>query len=191
MAVFNFLWQGSWALDTNGLDGTNLIAASFKFRAYFLHPAVKSAFQTVRAYRAWRAIEKHQIVKVTKYSLAAEILRGRGRWDAERITTVILAVFSLAYFGLELSVGLAYCEGDADILHRPPPVVFHKCAGGDGMGHWQVSHCCRLCFVINADIICQKRLAPRGSAQSVGLAPCGYDVRMSTTFCFHSLVIVL
>lgn len=122
--------QGSWALDTNGLDGTKLIAASFNFRAYFLHPAVKSAFQTVRAYRAWRAIEKHQIVEVTKYSLAAEILRGRGRWDAERITTVILAVFSLASFGLEISVGLAYCEGDEDILHRPPPAVFHKMCRG-------------------------------------------------------------
>ncbi|CAM9650552.1 unnamed protein product, partial [Laminaria digitata] len=105
---------------------TLVIGVTFIFLAYLLHPAVESSYQRVRAYRAWRAIEKRQVVEVTNYPMLAELFGGRGRWDAARIITALLAVFSLASWGLELSIGLARYEGEADLLNRPPPVVIEK-----------------------------------------------------------------
>ena len=67
-----------------------------------------------------------------------EVFGGRGKWDAARVITVLLAVFSLASWGLELSVDLAYFEGDADLLNRPPPVTVRNV---NGTKDWQVNPC--------------------------------------------------
>ena len=115
--------QEYWVLNTGSFGSTEAIGLSFVFLAYFLHPAVEAAFQRVRAYRGWCAVEKRQTVEVTSYPLWAEIFCGRRRWDAARIVAVLLAVFSLASWGLELQVDLAYVEGDVtDLYLRPPPV---------------------------------------------------------------------
>lgn len=107
------------------IDGTTAIGLSFIFLAYFLHPAIETAYQRVRAYRAWRAIEKRETVEVTAYPMAEEVLRGRGKWDAARIITVLLVAFSLASWGLELLLGLHDIdEGKVLILNLPPPVNF-------------------------------------------------------------------
>lgn len=62
------------------------------------------------------------MVEVTTYPLVAEVFGGRGIWDGARIITVLLAAFSLASWGLELSMDLSELEGEADLLNRPPPV---------------------------------------------------------------------
>lgn len=145
MALFSRVWKGVYPVDTYGVDGTKVLAASFIFLAYVLHPVLAAAFQRVRANRAWRAIERHQTVEITKYSLAEEVVRGRGKWDAARIITVLLAIFSLAICGLELSLDLAYVEGDADTLNRPPPVVFVNDSDSGDRAHWQVRPLMLLC----------------------------------------------
>lgn len=142
MTVLSLVWKDAWPLDTNGADGTKVLAAFFIFLSYILHPVMVSAFQRVRAHRAWRAIELNQTVEITKYSFTEEVLRGRGKWDAARIITVLLVALSLATCGLEISLGLAFVEGDADILNRPPPVVFVIDSGSDDIAFWQVGHCC-------------------------------------------------
>lgn len=131
-----FLSSKTYVLNTRPVDGTLTIGFSFIFLAYFLHPAIESAYQRVRAYRAWRAIEKRQSVDVTNYPMLAEVFGGRGKWDASRIITVLLAVFSLASWGLELSMDLAYYDGDADLLNRPPPVTLRNRSGTE---EWLVS----------------------------------------------------
>ena len=125
--------QDSWVLDTGTFGSTYAIGLSFVFLAYFLHPTVEAAFQRVRAYRGWRAVEKRQTVEVTTYPLWAEIFCGRGRWDAARIVAVLLAAFSLASWGLERQLDLAYVEGYVtDLYLRPPPVWVED-------GAWYVS----------------------------------------------------
>lgn len=141
--VLTYLWNGAWPLNTKGVDGAKAMAASFIFLAYILHPVLTSTFKTVRAHRAWRAIEQHQTVEITQYSTVTEVFRGRGKWDAARIITVLLAVSYMASCGLELSMGLAYVEGDADMLNRPPPVVLVAAADSDDIDGWQVSQHCR------------------------------------------------
>lgn len=138
----------TWVFSTRGVDGTLTIGACFVFLAYVLHPAIEMAYRRVRAYRAWRAIEKGRSVDVTNYFMVEEVLGGRGRWDAARIITVLLAVFSLASWGLELSMDLAYYEGDADLLNRPPPVLTRNVSGTK---HWQVSPF--TCVVANLSVI--------------------------------------
>lgn len=133
----------SYVFNTRPVDGTLTIGFSFIFLAYFLHPAIESAYQRVRAYRAWRAIEKRQSVDVTNYPIVAEIFGGRGKWDASRVITVLLGVFSLASWGLELSMDLAYYEGDADLLNRPPPVTLRNASGTED---WLVSPCVAVIF---------------------------------------------
>lgn len=118
----SILSDRSWVLDTRGVNGTVVIGAGFIFLAYVLHPAVEYAYSRVRAYRAWRSIEMRQAVEVTNYSLMAQLFGGRRRWDAARIITALLAVFSLASWGLELSMELATHTGVTDLLNRPPPV---------------------------------------------------------------------
>ena len=144
MAVFGFLWDGAWAIDTYGADGTKVIAVVFIFIAYVLHTGIALIFQKVRANGAWHAIEQHETVEVTEYSVLTRIFRCRGKWDVARITTVLLVVLTLASWGLELSMGLAYYEGDADILNRPPPVMLGYDERSDDVGYWQVrkKHCC-------------------------------------------------
>lgn len=127
------MWEDPEVLDLRGVDGTQVIAVSFIFLAYFLHPVVESAYQKVRAYRAWRAIEKRKAVEVTHYPMIAELFGGRGRWDAARIITALLAIFSLASWGLELSMNLAQHKGLADLQNRPPPVEIEN-------GNWKVIH---------------------------------------------------
>ena len=124
------------SFDTGRLDGTVAIGVSFIFIAYFLHPAVESAYHRVRAYRAWRAVEKRQAVDVTNYPLLEEIFRGRRKWDTARIMTVLVVMFTMASCGLELSMGLAYHSGDADTLDRPPPIYCGETS--DGTITWKV-----------------------------------------------------
>lgn len=133
--MLGFLDEEVKSFDTNG-NGTLFIGASFIFIAYFLHPAVESAYHRVRAYRAWRALEKRQSVEVTNYPMLAESLGGRGKWDTARIITVMLAFFSLFSWGLELWMDLAYHEGEADLLNQPPPVII---ATVNNVSYWQVS----------------------------------------------------
>ena len=134
----SFEWydeQKFWVLETQKFGSTEAIALSFVFLAYFLHPAVEAAFQRVRAYRGWRAVENRKTVEVTTYPLLAEIFCGRGRWDAARIVAVLLAAFSLMSWGLELQLELAYVKGMViDLYLRPPPVW----RIGDGNA-WHVS----------------------------------------------------
>ncbi|CAN0299311.1 unnamed protein product, partial [Ectocarpus sp. 12 AP-2014] len=106
----------------NGIDGTRGIGLSFIGLAYVLHPLVVRAYHRVRAYRAWRAIETGRAVEVTAYSKGEEILRGRGVWDATRIVTVLLVVFNVASWGLELMLDLYSYENEAYPLTQPPPV---------------------------------------------------------------------
>lgn len=135
-------WIGgkTWVMGTGNFDGTYTIALSFVMLAYFLHPAIEAAYQRVRAYRAWRAIEKRQTVEVTNYPLLTEVFGGRGQWDAARVITVLLAAFSLASWGLELRLGLANIEdGPVDLLNRPPPVILlQENANGESARPWQV-----------------------------------------------------
>ena len=123
------------SVDTRGVHGTFVIGVSFIFIAYFLHPLVESAYHRVRAYRAWRALEMREAVEVTNYPMLVETLSGRGKWDTARIITVLLAVFSLVSWGLELSMDLAYRKGKVDLLNQPPPVTIHP-IGDDEV--WQV-----------------------------------------------------
>ena len=136
-SMYSFFGHEPWVLETRGLNGTQVIGVSFIFLAYFLHPAVESAYQRVRAYRAWRAIEKREVVEVTHYSTLSEMFGGRERWDAARIITALLAVFSLASWGLELSMELAPHTGPADLLNRPPPV--EVVVDTSGLTIWKVS----------------------------------------------------
>lgn len=130
----------TWTLPVDGgVDGTLVIGWSFVFLAYFLHPAIESAYHRLRAYRAWRCIQKRQTVEVTTYSLFAEVFGGRGKWDAGRNITVILAAFSLASWGLELSMDLSSLEGEADLLNRPPPVFLRPDTNDSTTDPWEVS----------------------------------------------------
>ena len=134
--MFNFFNDEVIYFDTGFVDSTVTIGVSFIFIAYFLHPAVESAYQKVRAHRAWRAIEMRQSVEVTKYPILVETFGVRGKWDTARIITVLLAVFSLVSWGLELSMDLAYHKGDADILNRSPPIS--RKTAGDSTITWNV-----------------------------------------------------
>ncbi|CAN0264722.1 unnamed protein product, partial [Hapterophycus canaliculatus] len=134
-----FLSSKTWTLPVSGgVDGTLVIGWSFVFLAYFLHPAIESAYHRLRAYRAWRCIQKRQTVEVTTYPLLAEVFAGRGRWDAARNITVVLAAFSLASWGLELSMDLSSLEGEADLLNRPPPVFLRPETNDSTTDPWQV-----------------------------------------------------
>lgn len=129
----------TWTLPVDGgVDGTLVIGWSFVFLAYFLHPAIESAYHRLRAYRAWRCIQKRQTVEVTTYPLLAEVFGGRGKWDAARNITVVLAAFSLASWGLELSMDLSSLEGEADLLNRPPPVFLRPDTNDTTTDPWQV-----------------------------------------------------
>ncbi|CAB1102101.1 unnamed protein product [Ectocarpus sp. CCAP 1310/34] len=119
----------------NGIDGTRAISLSFIVLAYVLHPLVIQAYHRVRAYRAWRAIENGRVVEVTAYSDREEILRGRGVWDATRIVTVLLVVFNVASWVLELMLDLYSFENEAYPLTQPPPVYRENIQGN---ASWQV-----------------------------------------------------
>lgn len=157
----NLLSKDKWVFSTGGVDGTLTIGASFVFIAYVLHPAIEIAYRRVRAYRAWRAIEKRQSVDVTNYSVVEEVFGGRGKWDAARIITVLLAVFSLASWGLELSMDLGYYEGDADLLNRPPPVTTGNVNGAKS---WHVSS--STCLVFPPDSVARFPYTDRKSKSS-------------------------
>lgn len=77
----------------------------------------------VRAYRAWRAIKRRELVEVTSYPWYSELLGVRRTWDAARIVRFFLAAFFCASWGLELQTDLAHIEdGPVDFLAMPPPV---------------------------------------------------------------------
>lgn len=129
--------QTAWVLHTGSLSDTHAISLSFVFIAYFLHPAVQKAYQRVRAYQGWRAIEAGQTIEVTSYPLVSEIFFGRVRWDATRIVAILMATFSVAPWGLELQMDLAHVDDFiTDLFLRPPPVWKSPNSTGDA---WYVS----------------------------------------------------
>lgn len=83
---------------------------------------------------------KREVVEVTTYPLLAEVFGGRGLWDSARIITVLLAAFSLASWGLELSMDLSSLEGEADLLNRPPPVFLRPETNDTNTDPWQASY---------------------------------------------------
>ncbi|CAM9867078.1 unnamed protein product [Ectocarpus sp. 6 AP-2014] len=139
-SLSNLFGDKTWVLPlADGFDGTLTIGWTFVFLAYFLHPVIEWAFHRLRAYRAWRCIQKRQAVEVTSYNLMAEVFGGRGSWDSARNIAVILAVFSLTSWGLELSMDLASLEGEADLLNRPPPVFLRPETNDTNTDPWQAS----------------------------------------------------
>lgn len=115
--------EGMYLGNTSGL-GTTYIAACFIIIAYMLHPIVEKAYHRIRAYRSWRAIEKNERVEVTHLGMVDEVLRGRGKWDSARIVAVLLLVFSVASWALELGMTLIdETDGPVDLLDRPPPII--------------------------------------------------------------------
>jgi len=132
--------QWSWVLPTRktAFSGTDAIILSFVFIAYILDPAIVKAYQRVRAYRGWRAIENSQTVEVTTYPLVSEIRGVRGRWDTARIVAMLLAAFSLASWGLELLMSRGNIEEPViDLFLRPPPVS--KKNTSSDVADWYVS----------------------------------------------------
>lgn len=133
--------QSIMLIEANG-QGTLCIAACFILIAYFIHPLVEGAFYRVRAYRAWMAIERKETVEVTRRSLLslfAELLKGRGKWDAARLVALLLACFSIASWGLELSLDLAdETRGPVDMMDRPPPVFLREGSDDDAGIAWHV-----------------------------------------------------
>lgn len=127
--------NGYWVLDTRGVDPTLVIGMSFIFISYFLHPIVESAYKRARACSAWRTIGKGQSVEVTSYPMMAEIFGARGNWDAGRITTILLALFSLVSWGLELSIGVANIEDLPRVPNQSPAVEVGTI---DGLDVWLV-----------------------------------------------------
>lgn len=111
-----------WVLDTKDADGTLVVGFSFIFLSYFLHPVVEVAYQKARVHNAWRAIAKRQAVEVTNYPMLQDNFGGRGTWDAPREMTFLLALFSLASWGLELSMRFPHVKGLVDPLNRSLPV---------------------------------------------------------------------
>ena len=100
------------------------IALGVLLLSVVLLPIVEACLQRIRADRAWHSIEKQQSVDVTKYNMISEAMGDRGRWDAARVITLMLAAFHVSTWGLELSLDLALnTDGPVDLLNRPPPVV--------------------------------------------------------------------
>ncbi|CAM9568693.1 unnamed protein product [Ectocarpus fasciculatus] len=123
----------TWTMPTGGVDSTLAIGLSFIFLAYILHPAIEGAYQRVRAYHAWRCIEKRQRVDVTTYPMLSELFAGRGKWDAARVITLLLLAFSLASWILELSMDLNPVDNPAHLLTQPPPVFKWDAEDDDGL----------------------------------------------------------
>lgn len=134
-ALSDVLSSKKWDLPTQ--NPTFAIGLSFIFLAYFLHPRIESAYQRVRASRAWRAVQKHKRVDVTDYPVLSEAFGVRSsRWDAPRTVTVLLAAFSLGSWILELSLEIYHVKGEAYLLTTPPPV--YKFSQGSENLTWQV-----------------------------------------------------
>lgn len=103
------------------------IALGVLLLSVVLAPIVKTWFYRVRADRAWKMIEDDKEVDVTKYSFFAEAFGDRGRWDMARVVAIMLALFHVSTWGLELSLDLAIrTDGPVDLLNRPPPVVLGR-----------------------------------------------------------------
>ncbi|CAM9641203.1 unnamed protein product [Ectocarpus sp. 4 AP-2014] len=134
----NLLSDETWTMPTGGVSSTLAIGLSFIFLAYILHPAIEAAYQRVRAYHAWRCIEKHQRVDVTTYPMLSELFAGRGRWDAARVITLLLLAFSLASWILELSMDLNPVHNPAHLLTQPPPVFKWGAENDNGEAPWHV-----------------------------------------------------
>lgn len=124
-AVFQFFTRSAQELPINGFSGTMTINLAFIFLAYIWHPVVGWAYHRMRAYRAWRAIEKRQAVEVTTYPALTEALGRQGMCacDAARLIAVALGAFYIASWGLELTMDLYALENSAWLLTLPPPVV--------------------------------------------------------------------
>lgn len=100
------------------------IALGVLLLSVVLQPIVQGCFHRIRANRAWRLLQKNQAVDVTRYGFFSEALGDRGKWDAARIVAIMLAVFHVSTWGLELSLELAVItDGPVDLLNRPPPVI--------------------------------------------------------------------
>lgn len=110
----------AWHLLTGKADDTLVINIYVIilgcFLGYVLHPFI----YWVRAYRAWRAMNRRQTVDVTSRPILAEILGGRRKWYTARI---MLLALSLASWVLELSLEIASIEGYHNLLSRPPSPI--------------------------------------------------------------------
>eukprot|EP00752_Nemacystus_decipiens_P017710 g15878.t1 len=119
----DILTSKRWELPTQ--SPTFAIGLSFIFLAYFLHPRIESAYQRVRASRAWRAIQKYERVDVTDYPMLSEVFGMRERRCDARIIALLLAAFSGGSWILELSLDIYHIKAEAYLLTQPPPVFKH------------------------------------------------------------------
>ncbi|CAM9231691.1 unnamed protein product [Scytosiphon promiscuus] len=100
------------------------IALGVLLLSVVLQPIVRACVHRIRAARAWKAIQNDEAVDITKYNIFSEVMGDRGKWDAARVVTIMLAAFNVSTWGLELSLDLAVrTDGPVDLLNRPPPVV--------------------------------------------------------------------
>lgn len=161
----NLLSDETWSMPTGGVDSTLAIGLSFIFLAYILHPAIEVAYQRVRAYNAWRCIEKRQRVDVTTYPMVSELFAGRGKWDAARVITLLLLAFSLASWILELSMDLNPVDNPAHLLTQPPPVFKWDTENDDGpTTPWHVSAAACAWFVFSCCLSPSTVFSPTAAA---------------------------
>ena len=118
------------------------IALGVLLLSVVVQPMVKACFNRIRGDRAWQSIERTMSVDVTKYSIFAEALGDRGKWDTTRVFAIVTAAYTVCTWGLELSLDLALVtDGPVDLLNRPPPVIFNTHDGAVTLGNatdWKV-----------------------------------------------------
>ncbi|CAN0338836.1 unnamed protein product [Ectocarpus sp. 8 AP-2014] len=104
------------------MNTTLAIGLAYILLAYGVHPATEYAYLRVRAYCAWRRIEDGERVDVTKYPTWVELFGGCARRDTARVVSLLLLLFALASWILELSIGLLPVANSAWPQTLPPPV---------------------------------------------------------------------
>lgn len=121
-AASNLLGSGKWDLPTGEMNTTLAIGLAYIFLAYGVHPTTEYAYLRVRAYCAWRRIEEGERVDVTKYPTWMELFGGCGRRDTARVVSLLLLLFALASWILELSISLLPVANSAWHQIQAPPV---------------------------------------------------------------------
>ncbi|CAN0481785.1 unnamed protein product [Ectocarpus sp. 12 AP-2014] len=135
---FPSLGSRKWDLPTGTMNTTLVIGLAYIFLAYVVHPATKSAYLRVRAYRAWRRIEEGERVDVTDYPTWMELFGGCGRRDTAHVVALLLLLFALALWNLELSIDVFPVANPAYSQTLPPP-VFKRSASNSTPTSWHVS----------------------------------------------------
>ncbi|CAB1102100.1 unnamed protein product [Ectocarpus sp. CCAP 1310/34] len=134
---FPSLGSRKWELPTGTMNTTLVIGLAYIFLAYVVHPTTKYAYLRVRAYRAWRRIEEGERVDVTDYPTWMELLGGCARRDTARVVALLLLLFALALWYLELSIDWFPVSVPAYSQTLPPP-VFQWSAGNSTPTPWHV-----------------------------------------------------